>query len=83
MTKQYAFERLFPAQSGGDQAWEELKTLLKQRIAQGLADELSERSINAILEAELGDVAALERQLCSASDGGSRSARDHPLSAQG
>ena len=36
--RQYALERLFPADSKGDQAWQELKTLLGERIAEGLSD---------------------------------------------
>ena len=51
--KQYALERLFPADGNGDQAWQELKTLLGQRIAEGLRGDLSAKSIDAILEEEL------------------------------
>ncbi len=52
--KQYAVERLFPADTGGDQAWQELKTLLGQRIAEGLAGGVSAKSVNAIVDEELG-----------------------------
>lgn len=52
--KQYALERLFPGPSGEDQAWAELKDLLGQRIAKGLAGELSSKSIDAIMAEELG-----------------------------
>lgn len=52
--KQYALERLFPAQSGEDQAWQELKTLLGQRINEGLSDMASGKSIDTILDEELG-----------------------------
>jgi len=36
-----------------DQAWQELKTLLNQRIAEGLAGGVSARGIEAIVEEEL------------------------------
>jgi len=52
--KQYAIERLFPIDAGGDQAWQELKTLLGQRIAEGLTGGVSAKSINAIVDEELG-----------------------------
>lgn len=52
--KQYAIERLFPAQSGEDQAWQELKTLLGQRINEGLSGTVSGKSIDTILDEELG-----------------------------
>lgn len=54
--KQYAIERLFPAQSGDDQAWQELKTLLGQRINDGLSGTLSGTSIGGVLDEELGQV---------------------------
>lgn len=55
--KQYAVERLFPSGEGeGDGgAWQELKTLLGQRIADGLAGDVSAKSIDAIVEEELGE----------------------------
>jgi len=53
--KQYAVERLFPLHSDGDQAWQELKTLLGQRIAEGLAGGVSTKSFDAIVEEELGE----------------------------
>ena len=52
--KQYAVERLFPAGAGEDQAWQELKTLLSQRIADGLSGDVSVKSIGAIVDEELG-----------------------------
>lgn len=51
--KQYAIERLFPGQTGEDQAWQELKALLGQRIAEGLAGGASAASIEAIVDEEL------------------------------
>lgn len=51
--KQYALERLFPGDANGDQAWQELKTLLQARIDEGLAGNISAKSINAILDEEL------------------------------
>lgn len=57
--RQYALERLFPASFNGDQAhdnqaWHELKSLLEQRIAEGLAGQVSHKSMSAILDEELG-----------------------------
>ena len=52
--KQYAIERLFPGQSGSDQAWLELKELLETRVAEGVALGLSGKSIDTILEEEMG-----------------------------
>lgn len=52
--KQYALERLFPADANGDQAWQELKTLLDARIADGLAGDVSTKSIAMIVNEELG-----------------------------
>ncbi|MGH8145044.1 MAG: antitoxin [Rhodanobacteraceae bacterium] len=50
--KQYTLERLFPG-TGGDQAWQELKTLLRTRIHAGLAGEISAKSLHEILDEEL------------------------------
>ncbi len=52
--RQYALERLFPAPSDGDQAWGELKSLLQQRIDEGLAGKISTKSVSTILDEELG-----------------------------
>jgi len=52
--KQYAVERLFPGHGGEDQAWQELKTLLGRRIADGLAGEVSTESIGTIVDEEMG-----------------------------
>ncbi|EJF5840195.1 antitoxin [Salmonella enterica] len=52
--KQYALERLFPGDSDADQAWQELKTLLGNRINNGIAGKVSARSIGEILDEELG-----------------------------
>ncbi len=51
--RQYALERLFPAPSDGDQAWDELKSLLEQRIDEGLAGKISSKSVSAIFAEEL------------------------------
>ncbi len=53
--KQYALERLFPADANGDLAWQELKSLLDKRIADGLAGNVSTKSIAAIVDEELGE----------------------------
>lgn len=51
--KQYVIEGLFPSGEDGDQAWEELRTLLGQRIADGLAGEVSAKSIDQIVDDEM------------------------------
>ena len=52
--REFAIERLFPDQSDDHRAWLELKTLLEQRIEQGLVGELSAKSIDALIDEELG-----------------------------
>ena len=52
--KEYAIERLFPALPLEDHAWQELKSLLEQRIERGLLEEASAKSIDDIVEEELG-----------------------------
>lgn len=52
-TREYVLERLFPADGNGDQAWQELKALLGERIADGLAGKVSARSIAQIADEEL------------------------------
>ncbi|ELC8790636.1 antitoxin [Salmonella enterica] len=52
--KQYAIERLFPDDAGADQAWQELKILLENRINNGLEGKVSTKSIGDILDDELG-----------------------------
>lgn len=51
--KQYALERLFPSDADADQAWQELKTLLGNRINNGLAGNVSTKTIGEILDEEL------------------------------
>lgn len=51
--KQYAIERLFSANGNEDEAWQELKALLGQRIADGLAGKVSKKSIAAIVDDEI------------------------------
>lgn len=56
--RQYAVERLFPAEAHSedmseDEAWAALGKLLNERIAAGLAGEVSTRSVADILKAEL------------------------------
>lgn len=50
--KQYALERLLPAQDGND-AWHELKALLGKRIEDGLSGKVSSKSVDEIVEDEL------------------------------
>lgn len=52
--KQYALERLFPGDADTDQAWQELKDLLGNRINNGLAGRVSTKGIDEILDEELG-----------------------------
>ncbi|EAM6659529.1 antitoxin [Salmonella enterica] len=52
--KQYAIERLFPGDADADQAWQELKILLENRINNGLEGKVSTKSIGDILDDELG-----------------------------
>lgn len=51
--RDYAIERLFPADMNGDQAWQELKAMLGERIADGLAGKVSIKSIGQIVDEEL------------------------------
>ncbi|EFO28619.1 protein ParD [Roseibium sp. TrichSKD4] len=51
--KQYALERLFPGDADADQAWQELKTLLENRINDGLAGKVSTKNVSEILDEEL------------------------------
>lgn len=51
--KQYALERLFPGDADADQAWQELKKLLGNRINNGLEGKVSTKSIGDILDDEL------------------------------
>lgn len=53
--KQYALERLFPGDASGDQAWQELRSLLGERINEGLAGKISGKRIGEILDEELGE----------------------------
>jgi len=46
--KEYAIERLFPANSNEDQAMSELRVLLQERIAQSNRGEIVDRSITEI-----------------------------------
>lgn len=52
--KQYALERLFPGDADANQAWQELKTMLGNRINDGLAGKVSTKSVGEILDEELG-----------------------------
>jgi len=51
--KQYALERLFPGDTDADRAWQELKTLLNERISAGMAGQVSVKSVDEILDEEL------------------------------
>ncbi|CAM3580694.1 antitoxin [Thalassospira profundimaris] len=56
--KQYALERLFPDDTNADKAWMELKTLLENRIHDGVAGKVSAKSIAEILDEELSETPA-------------------------
>ena len=51
--KQYALEMLFPGDVGANQAWMELKNLLSTRIHEGLAGNVSSKTVSEILNEEL------------------------------
>ncbi|WP_096975979.1 antitoxin [Escherichia coli] len=51
--KQYVLERLFPGDADADQAWQELKKILGNRINNGLEGNVSTKSIGDILDDEL------------------------------
>jgi Antitoxin ParD len=51
--KQYALERLLPLNGDEGSAWQELKTLLGDRIDAGLAGRVSAKSVETILGEEL------------------------------
>ncbi|MFY7836513.1 MAG: antitoxin [Novosphingobium sp.] len=53
--RQYALERLFPADADSDQAWSELKAFIGRRIDTAeVVGGLSGLSVDAIVEDELG-----------------------------
>jgi hypothetical protein len=52
--KQYALERLFPGPDDERLAWDELKSLIEQRVADGLAGKVSAKSAAEIFHDELG-----------------------------
>lgn len=57
--RQYAVERLFqPVTEDDEAAWRDLKALLAQRIAEGLAGGISDKSFDEIAAQELGPVGA-------------------------
>lgn len=51
--KQYALEQLFPGDANADQAWQELKALLSTRISEGMAGQVSTKSVSDIVDEEL------------------------------
>lgn len=51
--KQYALEHLFPSDEKADQALQELKAILGERINAGLAGKVSTQSVAGILDEEL------------------------------
>lgn len=51
--RQYAIERLFPADMGADQAWQTLQAILGERIAEGLEGDVSTKSVADIVDEEL------------------------------
>jgi len=53
--KQYALERLFPGDTDGERAWEEVKSLMNTRISDGLAGKLSTKTVGEILDEEIAE----------------------------
>ncbi|WP_298194186.1 antitoxin [Novosphingobium sp.] len=53
--RQYAIERLFPAPAEDDSAWQDLKSLLGQRITEGLSGKVSPSSLAVIVDEELAE----------------------------
>ncbi|MBX5041314.1 antitoxin [Rhizobium lentis] len=53
--KQYALERLFPGDTNGERAWEELKTLMNTRVNEGLTGKLSTKTVGEILDEEIAE----------------------------
>ena len=53
--KQYALERLFPGDTDGERAWEELKTLMNTRVNEGLTGKLSTKTVGEILDEEIAE----------------------------
>lgn len=53
--KQYTLERLFPGDVNDAQAWQELKTLLSDRVNEGLSGKVSTKSIHEMIEEELSE----------------------------
>lgn len=51
--KQYALERLFAGDADGNQAWQELNTVLRARIDDGLAGKVSAKGVGEVLHEEL------------------------------
>jgi isopropylmalate/homocitrate/citramalate synthase len=49
--RQYALDRLFPEQD--DARWDELTAMLRERIADGLAGKVSDRTFDAIVDDEM------------------------------
>lgn len=57
--REYAVERLFqPVTESDEAAWRDLKALLANRVAEGLAGEISEKTFDEIASEELGSDAA-------------------------
>ena len=51
--KEYALERLFPGDSDANQAFNELKRILSNRINDAISGDVSTKSISEILDEEL------------------------------
>lgn len=52
---EYVLERLFPEDANGEQAWQELKSLLRARIDQGMSGQVSGKTVAEILDEELAE----------------------------
>lgn len=52
--EQHVPERLFSGDADADQAWQDLQTLLRQRVSNARAGRISSRSVVQILDEEHG-----------------------------
>lgn len=53
--KQYTLERLFPSDETAEQAWQELQSLLKTRVHNGLTGKITSKGVSDLLAEELAE----------------------------
>jgi Antitoxin ParD len=54
--KEFVLERLFPTDTGEEEAWQELKELLSERIAAAERGELSTQTFAQVFEEKLAEM---------------------------